>query len=60
MNDYVKDRQTQRKREYHRKWRAEHQDSVRASQMKYWSRKLAEMQQTAMITADAETRNAEV
>ena len=42
MNDYLKERDTQRKREYQRKWRAEHRDSVRAAQMRYWMKKAAE------------------
>ncbi len=41
MNDYEK----QRKREYHRKWRAEHRESVRASQQRYWLKKAAEQAQ---------------
>lgn len=44
MTDYLKDRETQRKREYHRKWRAEHRESVRAAQQRYWLKKAAEQQ----------------
>ena len=44
MNDYLKERETQRKREYHRKWRAEHPEAVRAAQVKYWTKKAKEMQ----------------
>ncbi len=42
MSDYLKERDTQRKREYQRKWRAEHRDSVRAAQMRYWMKKAEE------------------
>ena len=42
MTDYLKERETQRKREYHRKWRAEHRESVRAAQQRYWLKKAAE------------------
>ena len=44
MNDQKKEYEIQRKREYHRKWRAEHQDSVRAAQMRYWMRNAQERQ----------------
>ena len=42
MNDYLKEREIQRKREYHRKWRAEHRESVIAAQERYWLKKAAE------------------
>lgn len=44
MSDYLKDREKQRKREYHRKWRAEHRESVQAAQQRYWLKKAAEQQ----------------
>ncbi len=59
MNDYLKEREAQRKREYHRKWRAEHRDSVRAAQMRYWTKKAEEMRAAAGIPAGAETRSTE-
>ena len=59
MNDYLKEREAQRKREYHRKWRAEHRDSVRAAQMRYWAKKAEEMRATTGIPDSAETRNTE-
>ncbi len=34
------DYKTQKKREYHKRWRAEHRESVEASQLKYWAKKL--------------------
>ena len=43
MSDYLKDREIQRKREYHRKWRQEHPESVRAAQLRYWTKKAEEM-----------------
>lgn len=32
------------RREYMRKWRAEHRESVRAAQQRYWLKKAAEQQ----------------
>lgn len=43
MNDYLKERERQRKREYHREWRKNHPESVKAAQMKYWAKKAAEI-----------------
>ena len=43
MTDYAKEKRLEKKREYYRRWRAEHPESVRASQAKYWARKAAEM-----------------
>jgi len=51
-NDY----EIQRKREYHKKWRAEHKDSVKAAQLRYWTRKIERMQQDQPAL---ETRNEE-
>ena len=59
MNAYLKEREAKRKREYQRKWRAEHPDSVRAAQMRYWTKKAAEMRAAAGDSASAETRNME-
>lgn len=50
MNDYLKERDRERKREYHREWRAKHPESVKAAQMRYWTKKAAEMRQTVMET----------
>ena len=43
MNDSTVDYETLRRREYHRRWRAEHRESVRASQARYWTKKAAEI-----------------
>lgn len=59
MNDYLKEREIQRKREYHRRWRAEHPESVKAAQMRYWAKKAEEMRQSASLPADTETRSME-
>ena len=59
MSDYVRERQLQKKREYYRKWRADHRDSVRASQVRYWTKKAAETAATTDIPAVAETRSTE-
>ena len=42
-NDY----RIQHKREYHRKWRAEHPESVRAAQVRYWTKKIEAMRADA-------------
>ncbi len=47
MNDTMKEKEIQRKREYHRKWRAEHPESVKAAQMRYWEKKAEEMRAAA-------------
>lgn len=47
MSEYIKEREVQRKREYHRRWRAEHRDSVKAAQLRYWTRKVQRMQEAA-------------
>ena len=47
MNDYIKERDIQRKREYHREWRKKHPESVKAAQMRYWTKKAAEMKETS-------------
>ena len=37
------------RREYFRKWRAEHPESVKASQLRYWAKKAAERRAVAGI-----------
>ncbi len=59
MNDYLKEREKQRKREYHRKWRAEHPDAVKAAQMRYWTKKAQELNKAAAIPDNVEIRRAE-
>ena len=56
MNDYLKERERQRKREYHREWRKNHPDSVKAAQMRYWAKKAAEMRD---VCSSQEETNAE-
>lgn len=58
MNDYLKERERKRRREYQRKWRAEHPESVKAAQVRYWTKKAAEMRVIA-DTDSAETTNTE-
>ena len=43
MSEYIREREIQRKREYHKKWRAEHPENVKAAQVRYWSKVAAEM-----------------
>lgn len=58
MTDYAREKRLERKREYYRRWRAEHPESVRASQAKYWAKK-AEEARNAANTTDTERRSAE-
>ena len=57
MTEYVRERQLKKKRDYYRKWRAEHPESVRAANIRYWTKKALEMQQAAQT--GVETRNTE-
>ena len=57
MNDYLKEREIQRKREYHRKWRQEHPESVKAAQVRYWAKKAEEMKQIGLIPQNMEIRS---
>ena len=59
MSDYLRERRLEKKREYYKKWRAEHPESVKAAQDRYWMRKLAELSKTSAIPDDAEIRSAE-
>ena len=54
MTDYLKERETQRKREYHREWRKKHPESVKAAQVRYWTKKAAEMQQASSESNESE------
>ena len=47
MSEYLKERERQRKREYHREWRKKHPESVKAAQMRYWAKKAAEINEAA-------------
>lgn len=59
MSDYVREQKLKRKREYYRKWRAEHPESVREANIRYWARKAAELNKTAAIPGNAEIRREE-
>lgn len=59
MNDYLKEKKAQQRREYYRKWRAEHPESVRASQMRYWTKKAEESNRSAVTPEEVETRSME-
>ena len=43
MSEYTREKQLKKKREYYREWRAEHQESVKASQIRYWTKKAEEV-----------------
>lgn len=43
------------KRAYLRKWRAEHPEAVQAAQMRYWTKKAAEMKQAMKSRNEMET-----
>lgn len=55
MSDTI-DYKTQKKREYHREWRKNHQESVKAAQMRYWSKKI---EAAAQNQPSLETRSEE-
>ena len=57
MSEYIKERDLQRKREYHREWRKKHPESVKAAQMRYWAKKAAEMKISA---SDSEAETTEI
>ena len=59
MTDYAREKRLEKKREYYRKWRAEHPESVKAAQMRYWAKKAEEMQNAAANTSDIDCRSAE-
>lgn len=40
----LKAKTTEEKRVYHREWRKKHPDAIIAAQVRYWSKKAAEMQ----------------
>jgi len=42
MDDYLKQRERERKREYFRKYRAAHPEKYKAAQMRYWAKKALE------------------
>ena len=46
-----------RKREYHRKWRQEHKESVRAAQLRYWIKKVEKIKNDSEGT---NSQNAEI
>lgn len=48
MSEIVND-DVQRKREYHQEWRKNHQESVIASQLRYWMKKAEEAKLTKDI-----------
>lgn len=44
MTKTTTDNKTANRREYYRKWRAEHPERVRAAQMRYWLKKAVRFQ----------------
>lgn len=44
------------KREYHREWRKNHPEAVKAAQVKYWTKKAEEMRQAAANHVNTEER----
>ena len=59
MNDQKTEYEIQRKREYHRRWRAEHPESVKAAQMRYWAKKAEEMRNASADENTIECRSTE-
>ena len=56
MSEISRDQKIQRKREYHREWRKNHPEAVKAAQLKYWTKKAEEMRQAAANQANTEER----
>ena len=54
MHENQNERKTPDRREYHRKWRAEHPEATRAAQLRYWSKKVAEMRAAGVSIENAE------
>ena len=52
-------KETPNRREYHRKWRRDHPEAVKAAQMRYWAKKAEEMKKADVIPKETEIRNAE-
>lgn len=52
--------QRQREKEYNQRWRRDHPDLVRAAQVKYWTKKAAELSKTAAIPDNVEIRNTQI
>ena len=59
MTDYAREKRLEKKREYYKKWRAEHTESVKAAQMRYWAKKAEEMRNAAANADNIERRSAE-
>ena len=59
MTDYAREKRLEKKREYYKKWRAEHPESVKAAQMRYWAKKAEEMRNAAVNADNIERRSAE-
>jgi hypothetical protein len=57
MSDYARERKLKKKREYYRKWRAEHPEAVKAANVRYWAKKAEEMQLANGIPGNVEIRS---
>lgn len=55
MNVCRSESEIQRRREYHREWRKNHPDSVLAAQVRYWTKKAAEMNKAEENRREIET-----
>ena len=59
MTDYAREKRLEKKREYYKKWRAEHPESVKAAQMRYWAKKAEEMRNASADENTIECRSTE-
>ena len=59
MTDYAREKRLEKKRNYYRRWRAEHPESVKAAQVRYWTKKAQEMQLASATAGNTETRSTE-
>ncbi len=54
MSEHKNERKAPDRRDYHRRWRAEHPEKVKAAQMRYWTKKAQANNQSAVEIRTAE------
>lgn len=57
LKDEMTEQEKQIRREYHRKWRAEHPENVIAAQCRYWERKIQERNRLQGAVSRSDTRD---
>lgn len=56
MKEVLTEQEKQRRREYHRRWRAEHPEQVKAAQLRYWMKKAQRQRNCPGIPENVEIR----